>query len=72
MCRNLELESVLEELKAVGLEPMVAQGGKHLKVLWSWNGQKRVQGIACTSGDRFGAKMARCRVRRTLRKDGLL
>lgn len=72
MIANDCINSVCNEIRAVGLEPVVAHGGKHAAIRWSVNGVERIYHTALTPSDRRGHLNARSDVRNMLRQDGLL
>jgi Rha family phage regulatory protein len=66
------VDSVLTELSAVGIEPTVEQGRKHIKIEWEHHGSPRTYVTATTPSDRRAHLNVRADVRRMLRLDGLI
>ena len=70
--RNEQLEVVLAELRATGIEPEVRLR-VHTQVRWcTHDGQQRMYVVASTAGGGRGVANARAGVRRMLRQDGVL
>ena len=64
-------ETIVRELKLHGITPTLMNGGKHNKILWEAEGNKRVYVAPITPSD-FRARLnARAEVRRMLREDGV-
>jgi hypothetical protein len=71
MTKQPDLQAVVSELRAVGIEPHIEQGGSHIKVSWKHKDEPRLIVVAKTLSDSRGALNTRARVRRQLRKDGV-
>ena len=69
MRRNQELDAVVDQLEAAGIEYQVERG-RHVKVRFSVGGVARTCLVAATGSDWRGALNNRARVRRMLRADG--
>jgi hypothetical protein len=72
--RNTCLDAVLGELERwqIAGQPVVANGGKHLKITWTATaGQQRTVIVPSTPSDRRSAANTRAFVRRVLRSDGV-
>ena len=72
MISNDCIEAICEEVRSVGLTPVVRPSGKHAAVMWDCNGVERVYYTALTPSDRRAPLNARGDVRRILREDGVL
>ena len=72
--RNEVLTMVINELKAVNIEPWIEDGRSHLKVRWTnpIQGETRTVIVSGTPSDRRARHNARSFVRRMLRIDGLI
>jgi hypothetical protein len=72
--RNEVLMMVINELKAVSIEPWIEDGRSHLKVRWTnpIQGETRTVIVSGTPSDRRARHNARSFVRRMLRIDGLI
>lgn len=70
MCKMTPLAAVLEELGRFGLSPTVEQG-KHLKVRFEVNGQRRTYTVPRSPSDHRSIPNCRAGVRRLLRQAGL-
>jgi hypothetical protein len=70
--RNVCIDAVTAELRAVGVTYEIAHGGKHPQVHFSINGMRRFYVVPRTPSDWRAAQNARAGVRRLLRKDQLL
>jgi hypothetical protein len=72
--RNEVLTMVINELKAVNIEPWIEDGRSHLKVRWTNPivGETRTVIVSGTPSDRRARYNARSFVRRILRADGLI
>jgi hypothetical protein len=71
--RNASLDAAVAELSAVGVRDyVVARGGKHWQLRWTFNGQPRVLTVPCTASDWRSPHNTRSDIRRILRADGLL
>lgn len=69
---NQCVENAVAELRAVGIEPKVEMGGKHVAITWQVNGQNRRHTAPLTSSDHRSAENNRHQIRRMLRADGFL
>jgi Rha family phage regulatory protein len=72
MISNIDIDTICEEVRAVGLEPIIRQGGKHAAVTWRVGEVERVYHTSLTPSDHRSHLNARSEVRRMLRSDGLL
>jgi hypothetical protein len=71
--RNPSLDAAVAELNAVGVRDyVVARGGKHWQLRWTFNGQPRMLTVPCTASDWRSPHNTRSDIRRLLRLDGLL
>jgi Rha family phage regulatory protein len=66
------LDAAIAELRAVGIDPQVVHGGKHIQVVWSHNGKERRYITGNTPSDWRAPLNVKSDVRRMLRKDGVL
>lgn len=66
------LDDALKELRAVGIEPEVAHGGKHIRIFWQHNGQARSHTVPVSPSDWRTPLNNRSQVLAKLRADGLL
>jgi hypothetical protein len=73
MRRNPTLDAVVAELEAAGVQYIVRNGRKHLKVCWLVTGhQRRVMTVSrIASSEWHSALAAKTDVRRMLRTDGI-
>jgi Rha family phage regulatory protein len=72
MITNECIEVVVEELRAVGIDPTVRHGGKHAVIEWDCRGARRVFHAPLTPSDWRSHLNSRSQVRGILRSDGLL
>jgi hypothetical protein len=71
--RNPCIEAAVAELGAVGIRDyVVARGGKHWQLRWTFNGQPRMLTVPCTASDWRSPHNTRSDLRKLLRLDGLL
>lgn len=66
------VQNAVAELRAVGIEPKVEVGGKHVSITWQVNGQNRRHASPLTPSDHRSAENTRHQIRRMLRADGFL
>lgn len=66
------VQNAVAELRAVGIEPKVEMGGKHVSITWQVNGQNRRHASPLTPSDHRSAENTRHQIRRMLRADGFL
>lgn len=66
------LDAALTELRAVGIEPTVEHGGKHILVKWLHNGLARMHTVPKTPSDWRTPLNNRSQIRSKLKEDGLL
>lgn len=66
------LDNALAELRAVGIEPTVEYGGKHIRVHWMHLGHERHHTVPLSPSDWRTPLNNRSQIRLTLRQDGLL
>lgn len=64
------LDVTLAELRAVGIEPTVEHGGKHIILRWTHGNAERHCVVSVTSSDRRAPLNSRGYIRRVLREDG--
>lgn len=65
------LNAAVTELRGAGIEPRIEHGGKHIRVLWEYQGRERMYVTGNTPSDWRAPLNVRSDVRRMLRKDGL-
>lgn len=66
------LDAALAELRAVGIEPVIEHGGKHILVKWAHNGCARLHTVPKTPSDWRTPLNNRSQIRAKLKEDGLL
>lgn len=66
--RNAEMEAVTTEIEAAGLDWQVNSKGRHLKVVFTINGQSCQITVGRTPSDWRGRLNARALVRRVIRQ----
>jgi Rha family phage regulatory protein len=66
------LDTAVAELNAVGIEPTVEHGGKHILVKWVHNGHARLHTVPKTPSDWRTPLNNRSDLRAILREDGLI
>lgn len=69
---NELLDTAVAELRAVGIEPEVTHGGKHIRMRWDHNGAPRFHTVPLTPSDWRSPLNNKADLRAILRKDGLL
>lgn len=72
MISNECIEAACAELRSVNIEPMVRPSGKHVAVVWDFEGKERSYFTAKTPSDWRAPLNARSDIRKILRNDGLL
>lgn len=72
MLSNECIEVAIEELRSVGITPLVRHGGKHAAITWEVRGTERVCHAPITPSDFRSERNMRSQVRRMLRDDGLI
>lgn len=66
------LDAALSELRAVGIDPAIEHGGKHIRIVWDHDGQQRLFIVPKTASDWRAALNSRSDIRRMLKSDGLI
>lgn len=66
------LDAALAELRAVGIEPIIEHGGKHILVKWAHNGCARLHTVPKTPSDWRTPLNNRSQIRSILKADGLI